>query len=101
MIDGDGILFDAEARRDEAVIKVGVRGGRKRGGDARLQTGAGLGEGFTDAHGKRHPVRDGAIAEARLQRLLEFAFEEALLDDRLQRAGEILNAHVSSLEKLR
>jgi hypothetical protein len=78
------------------VVEIGVGRRRQRRGDARLQSGTGLGQRLADADGETLPVRTGAIAQPRVQRLLEFTLQVALLDDRLQRDGKILDAHGGS-----
>ncbi len=73
--------------------------GSQRRGDGGLEAGAGLGEGLTDADGEGFAVRDGAVAQAGGERVFELPFQEALLDDGLEREGEVLDAHVGPLRQ--
>ena len=52
---------------------------------------------IADSDRDRFSVGAGTVTEPRAERLLKFAFQEALLNDRLQRGGEILNGHCNSL----
>jgi hypothetical protein len=75
------------------LSEIGVGGGIERRRHRRLQPGACLGQRLADADREALPIGDRAIAEPRAQGLLELALEEALLDDRLQRSGKVLDAH--------
>ena len=93
VVDGDGVLLGAEGLAGEAVVEVGVGGGRQRRGDAGLEAGASLGQGLADADGEVLAVGDGAVTEARVHGGLELALQEALLDEVLQCGGEVLDTH--------
>ena len=84
VVDGDGILLHAPAGRGQAVIEIGVRARRQRRGDAGLQPGARPGQRLTDADRNFYAIGAGAITQPRRERLLEFALQKALLNDRLQ-----------------
>ena len=96
VVDGDGVLFDREADRGQAVVEVGVGRRRQRRGHGGLQACAGLGQRLTDPHRELLPIGDRAIAKAGVKRLFEFTLEETLLDDRLQARREVLDAHDSA-----
>ena len=84
VIDRQRILLDAPGGRRQAVVEVGIGRGSQGRRHGRLQTGPGFGKRLTDTDGNDFAIRASPITKARPQRLLELAFQEALLNDRLQ-----------------
>ena len=57
------------------------------------------GEGLTDTDLEGFAIRHGTIAQAGRERVFELSFQEALLNDGLEREGEVLDAHVGPLRE--
>ena len=97
MVDRDRVLLYTPARGRQPVIQVGIGRGGQRRGNRGLEAGAGLGERLTDTDGEGFAVRNVTVAQAGRERVFELPLQEALLDDGLEREGEVLDAHVGPL----
>ena len=94
VIDAQSILFHTPAGRGQPIVQVGIRRRNQWGGNGRLQASTRFGKGFADPDGDRLTVGAQPIPKPGAQRLPEFPFQKALLDNWLQGGRKILNTHV-------
>lgn len=95
--DAERELLDREVLRRQARGNVGVPRRRHRRRHRRQEARAGLGDRLAEAGHERLAVGDCPEAEPGGESLTETALQEALLDDRLDGAGEIVQGHLGSL----